>query len=82
MITWGMIYWPVGLAVVSLLFLPAELYALFTNTANTLSWYCWHELNVTRALTFDAHGAAWWLSLTAWIVFTVVITLHIWFASI
>jgi hypothetical protein len=82
MITWGMVYWPVGLIIVSLLFIPAELYALFTNVANTLSWYCWHELNVTSTLTFDAHGIAWWLSFAAWIIFTVVITLHIWFMSV
>lgn len=84
MITWGMVYWPVGLCVVSLLFILAELYALFTNGANTLSWFCWHELNVSTALHFQpvAHHAAWWLSLVAWVIFTVVITLHIWFMSV
>lgn len=79
--TWGLVYWPVGLTALSLLFLPAELIALFTNPANTLSDYCWHELNVTRAFTFDAHGVAWWASFASWLLFVIVITMHIWFRA-
>ena len=80
--TWGLIYWPTFLTVTGLLFLPAELFALFFNQVqNTLSDYCWHELDVTRALTFDAHGVAWWVSLIMWVMFVVAITLHIWYRS-
>jgi hypothetical protein len=80
--TWGKYYWPTGLIIVSLLFLPAELYALTTNVKNTLSWYCWSELDVQRALDLNMHSLAWYLSFAAWVVFTVVITLHIWFMSV
>jgi hypothetical protein len=76
---WGNYYWPRGLAVVSVAFLIPELYALFTNPANTLSDYCWRELNVSASWGHGAHSVAWWLSLAAWLLFTVVITLHIWF---
>jgi hypothetical protein len=80
--TWGLFYWPTYLTVCSLLFLPVELFALITNQPqNTLSDYCWKELDVTRALTFDAHGVAWWLSLVMWAMFAVAISLHVWFRS-
>jgi hypothetical protein len=79
MITWGLYYWPSWIALWAFTFLPVELYAVFTNPANTLSDYCWHELNVTRALTFNAHGVAWWASLVMWGFFVVIITAHIWF---
>lgn len=80
--TWGLVYWPFAIIIVSAVFLPAELWALITNQAqNTLSDYCWHELNVTKALTFDSHGIAWWLSLIMWGLFVVAITLHIWYRS-
>jgi hypothetical protein len=80
-ITWGIYYWPIWIVVTALLFLPTEIFAVITNPANTLSEYCWHELNVTQALTFSAHGMAWWISLIMWGFFVVAITLHIWYAS-
>jgi hypothetical protein len=79
---WGLHYWPGYLTVASLFFLVPELFALATNPANTLSDYCWHELDVTRALEFTMHSVAWYASLAAWIVFVLVITLHIWFRSV
>lgn len=81
-IGWGKIYWPIFLIVISVLFLPAEIYALVTNTANTLSIYCWQELDVTRALEITVHSTAWYLSFAAWLIFVVLITLHIWFRSV
>lgn len=78
MITWGLIYWPIWLTIIGVTFLPMELYALFTNQANTLSEYCWKELDVTRAFTFSAHSFAWWASLIMWGFFVVIISLHIW----
>jgi hypothetical protein len=80
--TWGLIYWPFWIILVSVAFLPVEIFALITGQAqNTLSDYCWHELDVTRALTFSAHGVAWWASLIIWGFFVVAITLHIWYRS-
>lgn len=76
---WGYYYWPSWLSVVSLTFLPAELFALFTNHANTLSDYAWHELNVTKALTFSMHGIAWWSSLISVTLVFVILVFHIWF---
>ena len=76
---WGNWYWPVGLIAASVAFVVPELYALATNSANTLSDYCWRELHVTRALEISGHGAAWWCSFIAWLLFVAVITLHIWY---
>lgn len=78
---WGNWYWPAGLCIMSALFVPAELFALLTNANNTLSDYCWRELHVTRALEISGHGAAWWASFIAWVLFVVIITLHIWYRS-
>lgn len=76
---WGNWYWPAFLCAAFVLFAPAEIFALVTNSANTLSEYCWRELHVTRALELSGHGAAWWASLVMWVIFFVVITLHIWY---
>ena len=78
-ITWGGWYWPAGLSIASLLFVPAEIFALLTNSANTLSDYCWAELHVNPHLT--VHTSAWWASIVAWVLFVAVITGHIWFRA-
>ena len=75
--TWGKYYWPFYLILLSLLFLVPELIALFTNYMNTLSQYTWAELNVNPHIS--AHTIAWYLSLSGWVLFVIVITLHIWF---
>jgi hypothetical protein len=80
--TWGLTYWPIWIAITAVFFLPVEIWALVTNQAqNTLSDYCWHELDVTRALQINGHGVAWWASLVMWGFFVVAITLHIWYRS-
>lgn len=79
---WGYAYWPKYLIVGSLFVLVPELYALFTNPKNTLSEYCWRELNVRVAWGAGQHTAAWWLSLAAWLLFVVAITGHIWWRSL
>jgi hypothetical protein len=76
---WGDYYWPRGLIIVAVAFAVPELYALFTNPANTLSGYCWRELGLPGAWGSGVHSIAWWCSLGAWLLFTVVITAHIWF---
>ena len=82
MMTWGLVYWPVFLIVGSAFFIVPELIALFTNAANALSNYCWHKLGVNVAFGSGAHTVAWWLSLVAWGMFVVIITLHIWWRSV
>lgn len=76
---WGNVYWPAGLIAASVAFIIPELYALFTDANNTLSDYCWRELHVTRALEISGHGAAWWCSFLAWLLFVGLITVHIWY---
>lgn len=73
--TWGKYYWPYFLILVSTIFGVPELIALFTNVRNTLSDYARLELNVSS--TMSVHTVAWWVSLTAWLLFAVVITFHI-----
>lgn len=77
MITWGRYYWPFFIVLTSVLFLVPELIALFTNYMNTLSEYSWAELHVNPHVSM--HTLAWYLSLGGWIMFVIVITLHIWF---
>lgn len=75
-LTWGKYYWPYFLILVSTIFGVPELIALFTNVKNTLSDYARLELNVSS--TMSVHTLAWYLSLSAWLLFVVVITFHIW----
>ena len=77
--TWGRLYWPLALAATSLLFFPAELTALFTNSVNTLSDYSWYELHVSPG--FTVHTIAWYASFISWLLFVAVITGHIWFRA-
>jgi hypothetical protein len=74
--TWGRVWWPVYLIIVSAAFLGPEIYALVSNWRNTLSQYTWHELNVSPHV--NTHTVAWTVSLVAWLMFVVVITAHIW----
>jgi len=78
---WGNVYWPIYLSVAAAFFLIPEVIALATNHFNDLSQYCWRELGVTKAWTLDLHTLAWWLSLFAWIITTVLLIFHIWFRA-
>lgn len=80
--TWGQYYWPIAMVVAfGLMFGIPELYALFTNTANTLSWYAWRMLNIGISKGNGIHTLAWWTSLIVWWLFVLAITLHIWYKS-
>lgn len=79
--TWGNTYWPWALIVVALAFTVPELYALFTNTMNTLSWYAWHELHVRPMMPFNRHNAAWLLTQGLYLVMVFWLLLHIWYAE-
>jgi hypothetical protein len=72
---WGNVYWPVYLIAASVAFGGPELYAVATNSANTLSEYSWTELGVG---SIPVHNIAWWLSLAVWWTFVLAITAHIW----
>lgn len=78
-ITWGHVYWPWYLAVTAIGFLTPELYALFTNTDNTLSDYAWHELGVSLSTKPIVHSAAWLLTQGMFIVMAIWLVLHIWY---
>lgn len=77
MVTWGKYYWPYFLILVSSLFGIPEVIAIFTNRQNTLSAYSWGEL--FKPGFGSVHEVAWTASLVTWLVFVIVITLHIWF---
>lgn len=77
--TWGLIYWPTFIYVVLAEFAPAEIYAFFTNSNNTLSDFAWYELGIHGSVT--PHSAAWWASLILWAFFVFIITAHIWFRT-
>ena len=57
--TWGSVYWPWYLITASAAFLAAEVFALFTNSANTLSDFSWYELGITG--TIGARHPAFYL---------------------
>ena len=77
--TWGKWYWPIFLILVVMEFMPAEIYAIATNTANTLSDYSWHELGVPaqEGVPF-VHNAAWFLTLGTYLVVSTWLAWHIW----
>jgi hypothetical protein len=79
--TWGPDYWPWVLIAVSITIGVPEIYAIATNTANTLSWYSWHELHVTPGQPFSRHTAAWLLSQGLFLLMTFWLWLHIWYAQ-
>lgn len=79
--TWGRTYWPWFILAVTLGFGLPELFALITNPGNTLSDYSWAELQVGRSYP-PLHTTAWIASLVMWLVFTVLITWHIWWRSV
>lgn len=73
---WGRVYWPVAMLVAFIgMFGIPEIIAIVTNSANTLSNYAWDELRVG---SIPLHTAAWYVSLAGWLLFVVVITMHIW----
>ena len=79
---WGHIYWPVYILTASLAFAIPELVGLITGHQNTLSEYSWGQLDVHTGQLLPLHGAAWWCSLIAFLVFVAVIVSHIWFHGV
>ena len=80
--TWGQYYWPWYLVVGVVLFGVPELFALFTNVYNTLSWYAWRELDISLSVGQGMDTVAWWASFILWLSLVVIITGHIWWKSI
>lgn len=79
--TWGKLYWPYLIIVVSFMFGIPELIALFTNVKNTLSDYARYELHVGVAFQHSMPTLAWWSSLIVWATFVIWITAHIWYGK-
>jgi hypothetical protein len=80
-ITWGLLYWPYWMILTGLTFLVPEISALCTNYRNTLSDYSRYELSVGTSFGHGVHTVAWYVSLIGWLLFVVVITLHIWWVK-
>ncbi len=82
-ITWGRTWWPVFLIISSAWILAgfgiAETIALLARRTydNTLSNYARVQLHVPLNASLS-HTVAWWLSLLTWMMFVVVMTVHIW----
>lgn len=76
--TWGQYYWPITLTVITMAILVPELYAAFTNVANTLSWWVWGELHVKQGDHVAAWTAGRYLSLFAWLGLMSWLTWHFW----
>jgi hypothetical protein len=86
MMTWGRVYWPIFLIIssawIALGFGIPETIALVANTLhldNTLSKYARSELGISVATAATVHSIAWWCSFSAWMIFVLFITGHIWF---
>lgn len=79
--TWGPDYWPWALIGIALAIGIPEVYAITTNTANTLSWYSWTELHVRPVTPFTRHTAAWLLSQGLFAVGVFWLWAHIWYAQ-
>lgn len=78
--TWGLWYWPAFLITSSLAFLIAEIIALATNVANTLSDYAWLEMGLLPLTGKNpVHTAGWFLSLGVTITVMAWLIEHIWF---
>lgn len=78
MMTWGHVYWPYYLIVAAILFLSPEIYALVTNSANTLSAYVWQLLHVPTKGQHWSHTAAWLLTQGMFIVTVFWLWRHFW----
>jgi hypothetical protein len=80
--TWGATYWPWFLTIASVFLLVPELFALVTNSFNTLSWYAWNKLDLSVSVNQGMDTVAWWGSLIVWVLFVIIITGHIWWKGI
>jgi len=72
--TWGNRYWTVYLLVALFGLMIPEIYALFTNVQNTLSYWVWGKLGVPSHWA----NAVWFLTLGAWLTVTTWLTFHFW----
>lgn len=74
---WGNKYWPIWLSVMVVSFLAPEIYALTTNSVNTLSDWVWRSLNVTK--NQQDWTAAHFLVFGVWLVLVIWLTFHFFF---
>jgi hypothetical protein len=77
-VKWGDVYWPIWLGVMTITMGVPEVYALITNTRNTLSDWVWDQLNVTTEQQLP-WTAAHYLVFGAWITVVSWLTWHFFF---
>jgi hypothetical protein len=77
--TWGNWYWPAGLIAILAWFLPAEIYGLVNNSANTLSAWVWRSLKIARDMSMLEWSATDFLVFGAWLTLVVWLTGHFFF---
>lgn len=88
--TWGLHYWPTFLTISGLWVLIGfgipESIALATSPAthmdNTLTFYARTELHAGVSIANTIHTMGWWVSLSAWLMFVVFVTLHVWYGQL
>lgn len=79
MSSWGNWYWPTLLIGWLVVFLPAELFALFTNAHNTLSAWVWRVLRVVPNQDWLKWNAEDYLIFGCWLVMLTWLTAHFFF---
>lgn len=77
--TWGRWYWPPALIVIGLIIFGPEIYALATNSYNTLSNWVWTTLQVTRNEPVHDWNATQFLTLGLFVMVTSWLFFHFWF---
>lgn len=75
---WGDWYWPLWMVVVSVSLLGPEIYALSSDSRNTLSDWVWVKLQVTTTQQLP-WTAAHFLVFGGWLTLTVWLTWHFFF---
>jgi hypothetical protein len=77
--TWGNWLWPTWLGIAVGIFLAFEVYALCTNSGNTLSAWVWRALKITRAENIGAWSATDFLVFGCWLTLVLWLTGHFFF---
>lgn len=77
--TWGNTVWPIWLGIAVSVFLGFEIYALRTNSANTLSAWVWRGLKISSNESPFQWNATDYLVFGVWVVLFTWLTFHFFF---
>jgi hypothetical protein len=77
--TWGAWYWTAALLAALALFLPAEIFGLATNPANTLSDFSRWQLAEYPGEPAALHAWPWFASQAAYVLIVMWLWGHIWY---